>query len=160
MLKSSDIPVAHTPEGGWHGEMPPPILAGCDEPLAPGAPDLRGLWRARSVKRAGAPVTGHPLNNHLERIEQCGDRVVVTAGGVIHDMRADGTLDDGVDDVAAADMKQRIRVAAVFNGARLDLYPMGYSPDREPLVTRAVVNGRLIWHYGPFKVVLERAPEQ
>ena len=22
-----DIPVAHTPAGGWHGEMPPPVLA-------------------------------------------------------------------------------------------------------------------------------------
>jgi len=46
-MRASEIPVTHTPEGGWHGEMPPPVLAGCAEPLAPGAPDLRGLWRAR-----------------------------------------------------------------------------------------------------------------
>ncbi|HUF54094.1 MAG TPA: hypothetical protein VMR52_10030 [Dehalococcoidia bacterium] len=159
-LDANEIPVAHTPEGGWHGEMPPPVLAGCDEPLAPGAPDLRGLWRAVSVERDGAPITDHPLNNHVERIEQGGDRVVIAAGGVIHDMRADGTLENGVNDVAAADMKQRIHVAAVFDGGRLDLYPMGYSPDREPLVTREIVDGRLVWHYGPFRVVMERAAER
>jgi hypothetical protein len=156
-MKAGDIPVAHTPDGGWQGEMPPPVLAGCDESLAEGAPDLRGLWRAVAVERDGQTVKDHPLNRHIERIEQCGDRIVVTAGGVIHDMRADGTLENGVDDVAAADMKQRIRVAAIFENGRLDLYPMGYAPDREPLVTREVVDGRLLWHYGPFKVTLERA---
>jgi hypothetical protein len=72
-------------------------------------------------------------------------------------MRADGTLENGVDDVAAAHMKQRIRVAAVFANGRLDLYPMGYSADRRPLVTREIVEGRLIWNYGPFRVTLERA---
>jgi hypothetical protein len=35
MVTADDIPVAHTPEGGWHGEMPAPILAGCTEPLTP-----------------------------------------------------------------------------------------------------------------------------
>jgi hypothetical protein len=156
-LNASDIPVARTPEGGWHGEMPPPVLAGCDEPLIDGAPDLRGLWKSVAVEQNGQPVTDHPLNRHVERIEQCGNRVVVTAGGVIPDMRADGTLENGVDDVAAADMKQRIRVSAVFNGGRLDLHPMGVSPDRLPLVTREIVDGRLIWHYGPFNVTLVRA---
>ncbi len=156
MIRVNEIPVAHTPPGGWHGEMPPPVLAACTEPLAPGAPDLRGLWQATAVERDGQPLTDHALNKHVERIEQAGNRVVVTAGGVIHDMRADGTLENGVDDVAAANTGQRIRVAAVFNGARLDLHPLGVSPDRAPLVTREIVDGNLIWNFGPFKVTLRR----
>ena len=74
-MLASEIPVAHTPEGGWHGEMPPPVLAGCDEALVPGAPDLRGTWRAFKVERDGEAVEDHPLMRHVERIEQCGDRV-------------------------------------------------------------------------------------
>jgi hypothetical protein len=152
---ADDIPVAHTPPGGWHGEMPPPVLAGCTEPLAPGAPDLRGLWKVYQVEQDGEPVTGHPLNQHLERIEQCGNRVVITGGRVIHDMRADGTLESGVNDVATASLSP-IQVAALFTDGRLDLYPFGVVPERSALVTRELVNGELVWHYGPFKVMLRR----
>jgi hypothetical protein len=67
-----------------------PILADCTEPLAEGVVDMRGLWLGVSG-RVG----------HLERIEQCGNRVVVTAHGVIHDFRADGTLKNGARDVGA-----------------------------------------------------------
>jgi hypothetical protein len=156
MITADDIPVAHTPDGGWRGEMPPPVLAGCKEPLAPGAPDLRGLWKARTVESDRGPLPDHPLNTHVERVEQCGNRVVVTSEGVIHDMRADGTLENGVNDVAAANLDQRIRVAAVFNEGRLDLHPFGIETGRPPLVTREIVNGYMIWHYGPFKVTMQR----
>ncbi len=155
-MLAQEIPVAHTPDGGWHGEMPPPVLGACTEPLAARVPDLRGLWRAYRVERDGAAVTDHALNQHIERIEQCGDRVVVTAGRVIHDMRADGLLEHGVDDVAEADLKTRIRVAAVFNGGRLDLHPWGLDPARPPLVTREVIDGDLVWHYAVFTVWLRR----
>jgi hypothetical protein len=156
MLTADEIPVAHTPDGDWRGEMPPPILDDCTEPLHPNAPDLRGLWKAISVESAGQPLPHHPLNRHVERVEQCGNRIVVTSEGVIHDMRADGTLENGVDDVAAAKSDQHIRVAAVFNGRRLDLHPFGIQPGRPPLVTREIVNGEMIWHYGPFKVTMRR----
>lgn len=146
------VPVAHTPEGGWKGEMPPPVLAGCDEPLVAGAPDLRGLWRAVSVEKDGIPLPDHQLMRHVERIEQAGNRVVVTSEGVIHDMRADGTLENGVDDVAAADTSRRIRVAALFKDGRLELHPMGVRPGAPPLVTRELVGDELLWVYGPFRV--------
>jgi hypothetical protein len=136
--------------------MPPPVLAGCTEPVAPDAPDLRGLWQARLVESEGGVLAEHPLNRHVERIEQCADRVVVTSEGVIHDMRADGTLENGVDDVAAANTGQRIRVAAVFHEGRLELHPFGVDPGRPPLVTREIVNGEMIWNYGPFKVTMRR----
>jgi len=155
VLRVDDIPVAHTPEGGWRGEMPPPVLDGCPEPLAEGAPDLRGTWEAVSVTRDGVPLPEHPLNRHVERIEQAGNRVIVTSEPVIHDMRADGTLENGVNDVAAGNFTP-IRVAAVFNGGRLDLHPFGIDPARPPLVTREIVDGQLVWNYAGIVVTMER----
>ena len=82
MTVASDIPVAHTPPGGYGAEMPPPVLAGCTEPLVAGAADLRGLWATASVADGAGRSLGpdHPVLRHVERVEQCGDRVVITAG--------------------------------------------------------------------------------
>ena len=109
--------------------MPPPVLAACTEPLAPNAPDLRGLWKAHAVEGGGQPAPDHPLIGHEERIEQCGNRVVITAGRVVHDMRAEGTLEHGVKDVAEANLSQEIRVAALFTDGRLDLHPGRHEAD-------------------------------
>ena len=84
---ADDIPKAYTP-GCNYAIVPMPILSACTEPLADGVVDMRGLWLGVSG-RVG----------HLERIEQCGDRVVVTAYGTIHDFRVDGTLKNGARDV-------------------------------------------------------------
>jgi len=140
-VKATDIPVAHTPSGGYR-EFPPPILAECDEPIVPEAPDLRGVWQ----------VFKGPLKGHIERVEQAGNRVVVTAGGVIHDMYADGTLDGGVNDVHA-DKRERISVAARFEKGRLNLYPGGR---KIALVTRYLDGEEMIWRYGPYKNRLRR----
>jgi hypothetical protein len=67
-----------------------------------------------------------------------------------------GRWNTGVNDVAAAKTGQRIRVAAVFNNGRLNLHPMGVDPARPPLVTREIVNGEMIWRYGPFVVTMRR----
>jgi hypothetical protein len=61
--KAADIPVVKTPPDGWSGsDWPAPVLAGCDEPLVAGAPDLRGVWR---VERG-------PLRGHVERVDGIG----------------------------------------------------------------------------------------
>lgn len=86
---ADEIPKAYTP-GCSYTQIPMPILASCTEPLAEGVVDMRGLWEGVSG-RVG----------HLERIEQCGNRVVVTAYGIIHDFRLDGTLKNGARDVGA-----------------------------------------------------------
>jgi hypothetical protein len=86
---ANDIPKAYTP-GCRYTSIPMPILAECTEPLAEGVVDMRGLWLGVSG-RVG----------HLERIEQCGNRVVVTAHGIIHDFRTDGSLKNGAQDVGA-----------------------------------------------------------
>ena len=87
---ANEIPKAYTP-GCSYTTIPMPILAECTEPLAEGVIDMRGLWLGVSG-RVG----------HLERIEQCGNRVVVTAFGIIHDFRVDGTLKNGARDVGVA----------------------------------------------------------
>ena len=84
---ADDIPKAYTPGCGYT-TVPMPILAQCTEPLAEGVVDMRGLWFGESSR-----------GGHLERIEQCGNRVVVTAFGIIHDFRMDGTLKNGARDI-------------------------------------------------------------
>src|SRR5438552_4575365 len=44
-VSADDIPVAHTPPGGYRDQFPRPVLAACTEPIVSGAPDLRGLWK-------------------------------------------------------------------------------------------------------------------
>lgn len=147
------IPVAHTPRGGYGSEMPPPVLEGCSEPLVDGAPDLRGLWRAVSVEVDGLPADPqHPARRHIERIEQCCDRVVITAGGVIHDMRCDGTSENGVNDVAEFDFRTPITVVATYEDGVHTLRPLGLPVE----VTRHLEGETLVWKYLNFTARLER----
>jgi hypothetical protein len=150
---ASDIPIAHTPPGGYGEQMPPPVLARCEEPLTDGAPDLRGLWRVVSVKvdgEDGGP--GHPAIGHLQRIEQCGDRIVITAGGVVHDMRCDGTEENGVNDVAEFDFTTPITVVATYENGVHTLRPVGLPV----VVTRHLEGDVLVWRYLTFTARLER----
>jgi hypothetical protein len=153
IVLADDIPVASTPPGGYGDEMPPPILADCTEPLVAGAPDLRGLWRTVDVEVGGAPAPAeHGAHQHVERIEQCGDRLVVTAGGVIHDMRCDGTEENGVNDVAAADFTTPIAVVATYEDGVHTLRPV----DLPIEVTRRLDGDQLVWTYPTFTARLER----
>ena len=88
--KADDISKAYTPGCGY-SQVPMPILAECSEPLAEGIVDMRGLWHGISGRKG-----------FLERIEQCGNRVVVTGHNLIHDFRLDGTLRNGARDVGPA----------------------------------------------------------
>lgn len=146
MTSVRDIPVAFTPPGGYGDVLPDPILAGCTDPLADGAPDLRGTWHViEAIDDAGHALPDHhPIRRHSERIEQAGDRVVITAGGVVHDMVADGTLDHGVHDVLAADFTTPIVVAAAFEDGVLVLRPDGL-PGVE--VRRWREGDQVVWRY-------------
>jgi hypothetical protein len=154
-----DIPTAHTPPGGYGTEMPPPILAGCTDPIVDGAPDLRGRWRVVGGESNGEPLAAdHPILHHVERIEQAADRIVVTSSGVIHDMVADGTHDSGVRDVMAADLTTRIEVAASFEDGALVLRPKDL-PEVE--VRRWREGEHLVWSYHTlFTVRLERLDDE
>lgn len=149
---ASDIPVAHTPAGGYGADFPAPILAECTEPLVDGAPDLRGMWITIAVEVDGAPAPDdHPAYAHFERVEQCGDRLVVTSGGVIHDMRCDGTQANGVHDVAA-DLRTPIVVVATYENGVHTLRPVGIPV----VVTRRLDGDELIWTYLTFTARLRR----
>jgi hypothetical protein len=151
MLTADDIPVAHTPIGYWQ-TMPPPVLSGCTEPLVAGAIDMRGFWKVVEAKANGTPT--EQMLGGTQRIEQCGNRVVITGGGVTHDMRADGTYENGVNDIGEPSTQGRpISVAASFENGVHILRPKG-APFT---VERELEDGDLIWRYGPVMTLrLER----
>jgi hypothetical protein len=154
-MRADEIPVAHTPPGGYGDEMPPLVLADCTETLSEGVPDLRGLWRVVAVEWAqDEPPSPDPVAGHVKRIEQCGDRVCIIARGVIHDMRADGTVEHGVNDVAAVGGAPISVVCTIESGVHV-LRPVGM-PGIE--VTRRLEGDQLVWQYGPlFTARLEHA---
>lgn len=131
-LRADDIPRAYSPPSCRWEEFPQPVLAGCREPLAPDAADLRGLWQ---VVEGGRP-------GHVERIEQCGNRVVITTSGIIHDFRTDGTLAHGANDVNPDCM--RIYAAIDWRDGVLHFEPFGLPIT---IVTRRLENDELIWTY-------------
>ena len=150
-----EIPKSFTPAGGYGTEMPAPVFAGCTDALAENIPDFRGLWRAIDV-RVNGEVAPPQLKvwQHLERIEQAGSRVVITAGGVVHDMYADGTFENGVNDVMGADFKTPISVAATFENDVLVLRPRGLEGVE---IKRWFDGENLMWEYSiAFLVRLER----
>jgi hypothetical protein len=151
VVSADDIPVAFTPPGGWT-EMPPPVLADCTEPLVADAVDMRGTWAVVQVEKDGADDPTHDALGEVQRIEQCGDRVVITAGGIVHDMRADGTEANGVRDVAAADKTTPIVVVATFEDGVHVLRPVGI-----PLEVRRRIDGdQLVWEYVGFTARLDK----
>ncbi len=161
MVSADDIPVAHTPPGGYGDTFPEPVLARCTEPLVAGAPDLRGVWRAVSAERGGMPVDPDDrILGYTERIEQCGNRIVDMGGGTIADARADGTEANGVHDVSVFDYTTPIHVVATYEDGVFVLRPVGMPGIQ---VTRRLdADGRMIWErpdMGGLRVVLERVAD-
>ena len=120
-LEADDIPQGHTPDCGYT-RFPMPILAGCTEPLPPGATDMRGLW---AIKDGSAGRQGH-----FERIEQCGNRFVVTSSGFIHDATTDGKLAGASNDVTRRDFGSfslclRSSATTRWVDGRLHFYALG-----------------------------------
>ena len=125
-LTADEIPVAHTPSGGYGDAFPAAVLADCTEPLVDGAPDLRGMWKAADVTINGEPAPPeHRAWRSFQRVEQCGDRIVITGNGVVHDMRADGTVENGVHDVLESDHETQIVVVATYEDGVHVLRPVG-----------------------------------
>ncbi len=130
--RSADqIPKAYTSGCGWT-QFPMPVLADCGEPLAEEVVDMRGLWLA---------YTG--LIGHVERIEQCGGRTVVSSEGVIHDFHTDGTLANGSRDIEPP------LCLNTFVSIEFDEGVMKFSPFGLPftIVTRRMDGDELVWTY-------------
>lgn len=165
VVMADDITIAHTPQGGYGKAFPAPVLKSCTEPLVKGAPDLRGIWKAWKVERGGKPAPkSDRLWNYVERIEQCGNRIVDMGGGTIADARADGTLANGVHDVSVFDFKTPIHVAASYEDGVFVLRPLlvNWIPLTVPFieVTRKLDrDGHMVWvrpDLGGLRMVLER----
>lgn len=140
--KASDIPLDSTGDGASFAVWPPRTLDGCREPLVAGAPDLRGVWECYEGRMVG----------HVERIEQAGNRITITTGGLVHDMFCDGSLENGVDDTAGIG-GERIRVAATFEDGVHKLRPFG---KKIVAVSRRLDGDEMVWRYGLFRNRLRR----
>jgi hypothetical protein len=146
------IPVVKTPPGGYGDTFPEPVLAECTEPIVDGAPDMRGSWEVVEVLVDGVALPEHRILGGVQRIEQCGDRVAITAGGIIHDMRCDGTEANGVNDVAEFDKTTPITVVAMFEDGVHVLRPVGV-----PIEVKRWLDGDdLMWQYVGFTCRLNR----
>jgi hypothetical protein len=154
-VMADDIPVAYTPAGGWT-DMPAPFLATCTEPLVVGAPDLRGMWKVVSVDVGGVADPNHSAIGKLQRIEQAGDRLIVTAGRIVHDMRCDGTEERGVHDVAEFDLTTPVHVVATYEHDVHVLRPVGLPIE----ITRRLDGDQLVWTYIGFTARLLRVEDQ
>lgn len=120
-LNSDEIPRGtskESPDSTTCGlmSMPDPVLAECTETIPTDIPNHIGYWKNNE--------TGVSF-----RVEQCGDRYVVSGKGssdlfYIHDfLHADGTLDNGVMDFSAFVLPQCRPVSAlgIFNGTCMEM---------------------------------------
>ena len=135
-----DIAKGNTPGCGY-SHFPLPVLRDCTEPLPPNAADLRGLWRG---------ISGNV--GHIERVEQCGTRVVVTSSGIIHDSGPNSTGGYNTNDTEGhvvftlGDKAYCPRTSAgmFWNDGILDFRVFGWGP----VVVRRYMDGEhLVWEY-------------
>jgi hypothetical protein len=138
---AADIPKGNTP-GCRYKHFPLPVLAECTEPLPEGADDIRGLWIG---------VEGGHIG-HVERIEQCGRRVIVTSAGIIHDYGPNSTLGENTDDtqggvlftIGENEYCPRTSASMIWNDGVLTFHVFGWGP----VVVRRYMDGeQLIWEY-------------
>ena len=139
--RAIDIPKGNTP-GCRYSHFPLPILAGCTEPLPDGADDIRGLWLGVEGGHAG----------HVERVEQCGNRTVVTSSGIIHDYGPNSTAGLNTNDTEGSiwfslggkEYCPRTSASMIWNDGVLDFHVFGWGP----VVVRRYRDGEhLIWEY-------------
>ena len=139
--RSIEIPKGNTP-GCRYTHFPLPVLAECREPLIEGAADTRGLWIG---------VEGGHIG-HVERVEQCGRRTVITSSGLIHDSGPNSTLGETTNDTEGAvlftvgnrEYCPRTSASMVWNDGVLDFHVFGWGP---VVVRRYLDDEQLVWEY-------------
>ena len=135
------IPKGNTP-GCRYTHFPLPILAQCTEPLPAEADDIRGLWRGVRGGHVG----------HVERVEQCGSRTVVTSSGIIHDYGPNSTAGLNTDDTEGSVMFtigdreycNRTSASMIWEDQILNFYVFGWGPQ---VVKRYMAGDELVWEY-------------
>ncbi len=138
--RAADIPKGNTP-GCSYQHFPLPVLRQCTEPLPEDADDIRGLWIGVSGKIG-----------HVERVEQCGTRVVITTSGLIHDSGPNSTAGFTTDDTEGSvlftigdqEYCNRSSAGMFWNDGVLDFKVFGWGP----VVVRRYMDGeQLVWEY-------------
>lgn len=138
---AADIPKGNTPGCGY-AHFPLPILAQCTEPLPEGADDIRGLWIGVEGDYVG----------HVERVEQCGSRTVVTSSGIIHDYGPNSTAGLNTDDTEGSvlfiigdrEYCPRSSASMIWEEGVLNFYAFGWGP----LAVKRYRDGdQLVWEY-------------
>ena len=140
-LKAADIPKGNTP-GCAYSHFPLPILARCTEPLVAEADDIRGLWIGVEGGHVG----------HVERVEQCGGRTVITSSGIIHDYGPNSTAGLNTNDTEGSvlftlrgeEHCMRTSAAMRWNDRVLDFHVFGWGP---VAVRRYMSGEQLVWEY-------------
>ena len=142
--KAVDIPKGNTP-GCSYTHFPLPVLAECTEPLPPEADDIRGLWRAVEGEHVG----------HVERVEQCGSRVVITTSGIIHDggpnanadtigLNSNDTEGSVVFTIGEKEYCSRTSASMTWRNKVLEFNAFGW----RPVVVKRYRDGeQLVWEY-------------
>lgn len=137
---AADLPKGNTPGCGYE-HFPLPVLAECTEPLVENAADIRGLWIGVSGKVG-----------HVERVEQCGSRTVITTSGIIHDYGPNSTAQLNTDDTEGAvlftlggkEYCPRTSAGFVWQDDVLNFHAFGWGPI---VVQRYLEEGQLVWEY-------------
>ncbi len=138
--QAADIPKGNTP-GCSYSHFPLPILRTCTEPLPRGTADIRGLWIG---------VTGNV--GHVERVEQCGARTVITSSGIIHDSGPNSTGGFTSNDtegmvlftIGDKGYCPRTSAGMVWNQNVLEFRVFGWGP----IAVRRYLDGQqLVWEY-------------
>jgi len=139
--RAEDIAKGNTP-GCRYTQFPMPVLADCTEPLSEGADDIRGLWLGVAGDRIG----------HVERVEQCGSRVVITAAGIIHDYGPNSTAGRNTNDtegqvvfkIGEREYCPRTSASMIWDKGILNFHAFGWGP---PVVRRYRDGAQLVWEY-------------
>lgn len=100
---STEIPRVNTPivPFGYGNDFPELFYAGCDTPIGTGIPDLQGDWTEETVVVGGTEFPAAP-EPYSERIEQCGNRILIANNGVLQEVFLDDdTPFNGVNDANA-----------------------------------------------------------
>ena len=138
---AADIPKGNTP-GCAYAHFPLPVLAQCTEPLPAGADDIRGLWLGVEGGHVG----------HVERVEQCGNRTVVTSSGIIHDYGPNSSVGLNTNDTEGAvlfiagdrEFCMRTSASMIWTDGVLEFHVFGWGP---VVVRRYREGDDLVWEY-------------
>ena len=128
--------------GECQSEWPAPYLSDCTEPLPEGVPDLRGLWAD---------------NGHVERVEQCGNLVIIVGENYTHGGYATGDVADGVNDYRGdGTCSQTIEIALSYEGNALLFKKGSLTVVTRTLEVAADGEDELVWRFGPGLTELAR----